>query len=235
MRGISTSAKEPVDSVSSFGAIERRNTREGVYAVPLGQSPVFGSPKAKVTMVMAFEFACPYCRKAWDTVDALQKKYGKDLRVAYKQLIVHPSKATTPAYAACAAAHQGLPKWRKLADLMWAKAFDAQDFSSTNIDAIVKAAGLDVKRYEADITGPCAQEIADDQHLMQRLAITATPTFFINGRFFQGAQPQEKFEALIDEELAKATDAEKKGTKPERYYEDVVVANGLTEVPMPTP
>src|ERR1043165_4757597 len=46
-----------------------------VYAVPLGNSPVIGSPKAKVTMVMAFEFACPYCRKAWDTVDALQKKY----------------------------------------------------------------------------------------------------------------------------------------------------------------
>ena len=203
------------------------------YAVPLGPSPVFGSPKAKVTMVMAFEFACPYCRKAWDTVDALQKKYGANLRVAYKQFIIHPTKATAPAFAACAAAKQN--KWRKLADLMWKNAFEASDFDPQNIEAIAKEAGLDMKRYAADTTGPCIQEIKDDQDLLKRLAVNATPSFFINGRFIAGALAQEKFEALIDEEMAKATEAQKKGTKPERYYEDVILANGLTEVPAPTP
>jgi protein-disulfide isomerase len=204
-----------------------------VYAVPLGQSPVFGSPKAKVTLVMAFEFACQYCRKAWDTIDALQKKYGKDLRVAYKQYIVHPTKATAPAYASCAAAKQN--KWRQLSELMWQKAYEAQNFDPKNIETIAIDAGLDMKRYATDTAGTCVQEIQDDQALLRKLAINATPSFFINGRFLSGALAQEKFEALIDEELAKATAAQKKGTKPERYYEDVVVANGLTEVPAPTP
>jgi len=204
-----------------------------VYAVPLGASPVFGSAKAKVTMVMAFEFACPYCRKAWDTVELLQKKYGKDLRVAYKQFIIHPTKATAPAYAACAAGKQG--KFRELAKLMWERAFEAQNFDPENIEAIATAAKLDMKRYATDTGGTCVQEIGADQDLLKKLAINATPSFFINGRFMAGALAQEKFEALIDEELAKATEAQKKGTKPERYYEDVVVANGLTEVPAPTP
>jgi predicted DsbA family dithiol-disulfide isomerase len=92
-----------------------------------------------------------------------------------------------------------------------------------------------MKRYAADTAGPCVQEIQDDQVLLRKLAINATPSFFINGRFLSGALAQEKFEALIDEELAKATAAQKKGTKPERYYEDVIIANGLTEVPAPTP
>jgi protein-disulfide isomerase len=203
------------------------------YAVPLGPSPVSGTPKAKVTMVMAFEFACPYCRKAWDTVEALQKKYGANLRVAYKQFVIHPTKATAPAYAACAAGKQG--KFKKLAELMWKNAFEAQNFDISNIEAIAKEAGLDMKRYADDTGGACVQELKDDQDLLKRLAVNATPSFFINGRFIAGALAQEKFEALIDEEMAKATDALKKGGKPERYYEDVVVANGLTEVPAPAP
>jgi protein-disulfide isomerase len=203
------------------------------YAVPLGTSPVIGSAKAKVTMVVAFEFACPFCRKAWDTVEELKKKYGANLRVAYKQFVIHPTKATAPAYAACAAAKQS--KFPKLAELMWKNAFDALNFDPQNIEAIAKQAGLDMKRYGNDVAGPCVQEIKDDQQTLQRFAVNATPSFFINGRFMAGALPQEKFEALIDEELAKATEAEKKGTKPERYYQDVIIANGLVEVPASPP
>lgn len=203
------------------------------YAMPIGTSPSVGSPKAKVTMVMAFEFACPFCRKAWDTVGDLEKKYGTNLRVVFKQFVVHPAKATAPAYAACAAGKQG--KFAKLADLMWKKAFDANDFDPQTINAIAKEAGLDMQRYANDIAGACMQEIKDEQRLLQKFAVNATPSFFINGRFIAGAQPQESFEALIDEELAKANDAVKAGTKPERYYEDVVIAKGLTEVPATTP
>src|SRR5688500_9723846 len=34
-----------------------------VYSVDVGNSPVEGKPTAKVTIVEAFEFACPFCRK----------------------------------------------------------------------------------------------------------------------------------------------------------------------------
>jgi protein-disulfide isomerase len=36
----------------------------------------------------------------------------------------------------------------------------------------------------------------------QRLGVSATPTFFINGRRLQGALPIEAFAEVIDEELA---------------------------------
>ena len=75
------------------------------YGVPIGTAPTVGSPSAKVTLIMAGDFACPYCRKAWGTVEDLRKKYGADLRVAYKSFIVHPQVATIAARAACAAAH----------------------------------------------------------------------------------------------------------------------------------
>lgn len=200
-----------------------------VYSVPLGTSPAYGPANAKVTMVMAFDFACPFCRRAWDTVDALQAKYGKDLRVVYKHLIVHPSVATTPAFASCAANHQ--KKFREMSKLLWTKAFDVRNFDQENIDAIAKEARLNMDKYNGDVAGVCKDEIKADQDLMKKLSVNATPSFFINGRYLAGALPQGQFEALINEELAKANAKIKGGVKADRYYEDEIVAKGLKDVP----
>ena len=212
--------------------LRRELDRAAVYAVPIGTSPVLGSPRAKVTMVMVGEFACPFCRKAWDTVDDLRKKYGAELRVAYKTFVVHPQIAMPMQLAACAANRQG--KWRAIAELLWTKAFDVRAFDQANIDAIAAQAGLDTRRYLADIAGPCPNEVRDEIAMMAKLGVGATPTFFINGRVLSGAMPIEQFATLIDEELAKATAAIKGGVKPERYYEQEIVGRGLKELALPS-
>jgi protein-disulfide isomerase len=174
---------------------------------------------------MVGEFGCPYCRKAWGTVEDLRKKYGADLRVAYKSFIVHPKIATVAATAACAAGHQG--KFHEMAELLWVRAFDARQFDQANIDAIAKAAGLDMKRYQADVAGPCPSEVKAENAEMAKFGVNATPSFFINGRYLAGALPIEDFSALIDEELAKANAAVKSGVKPEKLYDTEVVGKGL--------
>ncbi len=201
-----------------------------LYAVPVGTSPVDGPANAKVTMIMAFDFACRYCRRAWDTVDELRKKYDKDLRVVYKQYVVHPDTAMYPARAACAAGRQG--KFHKLAGILWAKSFDAHKFEDAHIDKLAKEAKLDLKRYRADVE-TCIAEVTDDGTQMKKLAVSATPTFFINGRVVEGAKPQADFEDLIDEELAKADAAIKAGTPADKIYEQEVLAKGITEAAAP--
>ncbi len=212
----------------------REPDRAAVYSVPIVGDPAIGSPKAKVTLVMAMDFACPFCRRAYGTVDDLRKKYGTDLRVVYKALVVHPQVATHAALAACAANHQG--KWRQLADLLWTKSFDAHDFADATVDGLAAEAKLDLSRYQQDLVGPCPKEIKDEQAGLAKLGVSATPSFFITGRFMAGALPQADFEKLIDEELAKATAAIQKGVRPEKYYDQEVVAKGLTELaPTPVP
>jgi protein-disulfide isomerase len=44
-----------------------------------------------------------------------------------------------------------------------------------------------------------------------RLGITGTPAFFINGRTLSGAQPLEAFTRLIEEELARASVPQSEG------------------------
>lgn len=206
------------------------------YAVPIGKSPVYGSPKAKVTMVMAMDFACPYCRRGFDTVDELRKRYGKDLRVVYKPMIVHPSTARVPALAACAAQQQG--KWREMADLIWTKGFDLRASNSDwhtadHMAALAKQLRLDMKRYARDVDGICVGEIAAEEASMKKLGVAATPTFFINGRYLAGARPVDEFAKLIDEELAKANDAIKHGVKADQYYDQEILAKGQAEIARP--
>lgn len=201
------------------------------YGVPVGTSPTVGSPSAEVTLIMVGEFGCPYCRKAWDTVEELRKTYGKDLRVVYKSFIVHPKIATDAARGACAAAHQG--KFHEMAELLWSEAFDKRKFEAADIAAIAKLAKLDMKRYAADVAGPCPAEVTAENAEMTKFGVGATPSFFINGRFLAGALPIDEFEQLIDEEKAKADAAIKGGVKPEQYYDTVIVGKGAQELARP--
>ena len=199
-----------------------------VYAVRVGDSPTEGPAKAKVTVIVASDYACPYCERVVPTMDELRKKYGDDVRIVHKSFIVHTQQATTAAMAACAAHHQ--KKWRQVSDLLWSEAFDKRKLDDASIDAIADQAKLDLKRYRADVSGRCQQEVADDQAALQKFGVGAIPAFFINGRFTSGAQPLENFTKIVDEELAKANAAIGKGVKADRYYDVEIVGKGLTEL-----
>jgi len=63
--------------------------------------------------------------------------------------------------------------------------------------------GLDTAAFNACYgEGQFRADVASDYQEGQRIGVTGTPAFFINGRFLSGAQPYEAFASIIDEELA---------------------------------
>jgi protein-disulfide isomerase len=62
--------------------------------------------------------------------------------------------------------------------------------------------------------------------------VRGTPSFFINGRFFRGAQPFDAFKAAIDEELKKAEDKLKSGVSRQGLYA-AIIKDGLDKVAAP--
>ena len=66
--------------------------------------------------------------------------------------------------------------------------------------------------------------------VLQKLGVNGTPGFFVNGRFLGGAQPPERFKALIDEELSKAEARIAAGTPAAGYYQKYVLDVGRTEL-----
>jgi protein-disulfide isomerase len=206
-----------------------------VYAVPVDGDPFVGKADALVTIVKGYEYACPFCDKVRPTLEQLRKDYGDDVRIVYKQFIVHPQVATLPAQAVCAAHKQG--KFEAYDELVWEKAYRAnRDFSEANLEALAREAGLDVARWKADRDGSCKESIQEDHRELQAVGQGATPTFFINGRYMSGAQQITAFKKIIDEELVKAKERLATGTRRRDYYQTWVVDKGLAKfTPPPTP
>lgn len=201
-----------------------------VYAVPVEGAPYKGPEHAKVTVVKAFEFACPFCDRVRPTLDQLRQEYGDDIKIVYKDYLVHPSTATDPALAACAAHKQG--KYEEMTNLIWEKGFRAgRNLGRDNMEKLAGELGLDMARFKSDMdSDACKKDIQQDQAALARLGVSGTPAFFINGRFLSGAQPFPSFKRVVDEELKKASERIEKGTKLEEYYAKHVLEPGLKKL-----
>jgi protein-disulfide isomerase len=225
------SLDEKMAKVGTGAAAPRRPSRptpdpNKVYSVPVAGSPYRGPEHAKVTIVKAFEFACPYCERVRPTMKAIKEKYGNDVKIVYKHLLVHPQVATDASLAACAAHRQG--KYAEMEELIWEKGYKAnRNLGKDNMETLAKEVGLDMNKYKADIEGECKGVLQKDQNDVRKVGAGGTPSFFINGRFISGARPQQMFEAVIDQELKKANEALAKGAKLETYYDEYVVKKGL--------
>jgi protein-disulfide isomerase len=223
--------------------------RNKVYAVPVDGDPADGPADAKVTVVKAYDYACPYCEKVRDTMDDLRKKYGNDLRVVFKQFVVHPQVATAGALAVCAANKQG--KFMEMDRLLWDKGFKARQYDKDVGEGaqaqrcwdapagcsltvgFAQELGLNVEQFKADMKGECQALIQKDQRELTSLGVAATPSFFINGRFMSGAMPMENFVSLVDEELKKANEKIQAGTPAASYYQQWVLDKGLKQLERP--
>lgn len=224
--------------------------RSKTYAVPIENDPVEGPADAKVTLVKAYDYLCPFCERVRPTMEDLRKKYGNDLRIVSKHLVVHPPTATVGALAACAADRQG--KFPDMDRLLWDKGFKGRelhkdgvaqggqqcwttDAGCPSVVAYAQEIGLDVGKFKADMKGECQQVIEKDMRDLRPLGVGATPTFFVNGRYLVGAMPMDSFVAVIDEELKKANERIAAGVPAASYYQQVVLDKGLKQLEKPAP
>lgn len=194
-----------------------------VYAVSIEGLPFRGPADAPVTIVEGYEYACPACNVARQSVKQTFEKYGDKVRVVYKPYIVHPDRATDASIAVCAASKQG--KFDAMDTLVWEKGFAGRDLSPQKLQALAAEAGVDVERFTADLPA-CRQSVAQHHAELENMGQGATPTFYINGRYVVGASPA-KLHAVIDQELALAEERIGAGTAPADYYATWVVGKGL--------
>ncbi|MGA7124194.1 MAG: thioredoxin domain-containing protein [Polyangiaceae bacterium] len=190
-----------------------------VFKIPVGNSPVLGSPNALVTIVEFSDFQCPFCSRVEPTLKGLRDKYGDKIRLVWKNepLPFHPRAEPAAEVAMEVRAEKGDKGFWEAHDKLFEGQKDLSD------DAIVKAAvasGANGDKAKKAIADHTYKKLLDsDSDLAEDFQANGTPHFFVNGRRLVGAQPQEKFEAIIDEEIKKAQDAISKGTKPSEVYE----------------
>jgi protein-disulfide isomerase len=74
-----------------------------------------------------------------------------------------------------------------------------------SLEKYAQELGLDMGKFKQALDSDKFKAVLDaDSAEGMRVGANGTPTFFINGRTFVGAQPFESFKKVIDEELKKA-------------------------------
>jgi protein-disulfide isomerase len=205
-----------------------------IFQVALGDAPSKGEADAKVTIVEFSDFQCPFCGRVIETLQQLEKSYGRDVRWLFKHnpLPMHPD-APYAAKASIAAGRQG--KFWEMHD----KLFEANNshlagaLSRDKVLEMARALQLDLEKFKRDADSPeVADLIGADQAQAQKLGAFGTPSFFINGAKVTGAQPLEAFKAAIDAQLKRANEALAAGVPRSGLYA-ALIKDGIAEVAQP--
>lgn len=189
------------------------------YRIDIGKSHVRGSANALITIVEITDYQCPFCKRVQPTLDAVRAKYKRDVRLVHKHnpLPMH-NRALPAAIAAEAAGRQG--KFWEMHDLLWS---DIRMLTDERFEEYAAELGLNLRRFKRDLNDDgLAKRIKAEQAQGVKVGARGTPAFFINGRFLSGAQPQEAFERVIDEELKAAKALVKRGTKKSQVYKTLM-------------
>ena len=197
------------------------------FQVPLGGAPIKGSPSAKVTILEFTDYECPFCANGARTMEALLAAYPEDVRY---QVINFPlsfhKKAPLAARATLAAAQQS--KYWEMHDRLFAH---TDQLERADLERHARELGLDLARFGADLDGSTVDRLMEiDEATTSSVRITATPTYFINGRMISGARPLEEFKARVAEEIAFATQMLAAGVPPEQLYNEIT-SRGAAEIP----
>ncbi len=206
----------------------RQPDPNAVYKLELsGQLPQRGPNDALVTIVEFSDFECPFCGRVEPTLDQIAERYGNDVRIVWMNNPLPFHRNAGPAATAALEAFEqgGSAKFWAMHEKLFQ---NQRELTRENLERFAQEVGLNMQQFRAALDNNEHQaKIEAQQTIARNLGASGTPSFFINGRNLRGAQPLERFTAVIDEELAKARRLVEQGTPRAQVYAKTI-ENGAT-------
>jgi protein-disulfide isomerase len=148
---------------------------------------VAGNPKGDVSVVVFFDYACPYCRQGHADVTKLAAS-DPGVRIVYRDFPVLSPASEEAAMASLSAAQQG--RYARFHNSMFET---PGKVAHERTIAMVRTAGLDEMRTAKDLEAPALKaEIKKNLELGRALGLTGTPSYVIGNQILSGAVGYDK-------------------------------------------
>ncbi len=160
--------------------------------IDTSNSPIKGSPKAPIEIIVFSDFECPYCSNLAKILDKVLVRFPDKVKIIFKHCpLGYHKNAVEAAQAAIAAGIQG--KFWEYHDLL----FEHQkELSPQKLQELAEALGLNMEKFNKDRSSPeVTAIISRDVSQARALEIRGVPAVYINGVFQENTQE----EALIKE------------------------------------
>ena len=175
-----------------------------VYDIPVAKNaPSKGAKNAKVVIQEFSDFQCPFCSRVNPSIAQVMTEYGDKVRIVWRDYPLPFHKDAGPAAQAAREvfAQKGDKAFWAYHDLLFQ---NQKALSRENLEKFAEqVGGINMKAFKAalDSGKHKAGVDADVAAVAKAGARIGTPSFFINGKLLQGAQPYPAFKAAIDAAL----------------------------------
>lgn len=161
-----------------------------------------GGEDAPVTIFGFSSFQCGFCARGSQVLKRVADTYGDQVRIVFKNFpLDFQAQSEQAARAALAAGEQGRfwPMYEKLYA-------NQRELAQEGVfERLAQELDLDLERFVEDMNSEALRaQVEADAALGRSLGVRGTPTYFVNGEILSGAQPFERFKAIIDRELEKS-------------------------------
>jgi Na+:H+ antiporter, NhaA family len=138
---------------------------------------ILGASDAQITLVEYGSYACPHCRAANDTIASLRDRFGDRMRYVFRHRPLANNELARRAaeMAECAAPEQF---WKVHVELMTR----SETLTEDDLAAIKADLNLDTP----EVSDRARVRVDQDERTARANGVTFTPTFFINGRRYDG-------------------------------------------------
>jgi protein-disulfide isomerase len=223
-KAVQKNYEEPKKKPSKKKGKKKQQTK--VEYVPVSDDdPVAGAEEDYlVTLVEFSDFECPFCEKAYPTVNKIKENYGDKVRVVWKDNPLPFHKQAKPAARAALAAQMQGEFWA-MHDLLFK---NQKKLGQDGIyEQLASQIGLNMSKFKSDMNSEKAKKMLDeDMTLAKKVGAGGTPNFWINGVNVVGAQPYSKFKTVLDQQIERATQIkEEEGVSGDKLYKQVVELN----------
>jgi NhaA family Na+:H+ antiporter len=154
-----------------------------------GRDHVLGDAGAAITLVEYGSYACDFCRAANERLAGLRDQLGDRLRYVFRHRPLRGSDMARRAAELAERCTDPESFWKAHVALMTR----SPELTEDDIAAVARELGIG-----ADDAGEAVriarQRVAEDERSASASGVTVTPTFFINGRRYEGPWDESAFE-----------------------------------------
>ena len=165
-----------------------------------------GNIEASVTLVEYLDFECEACRAYYPMVKQLSSEFENDLRVVVRYFPLPGHKNSMNAALAVEAANRQGKYWQ-MHDILYEnqQAWGEKQTSDARLfETYAQQIGLNMDQFKDDTSNKeLRQRIERDKFAGQKLGVSGTPTFFLNGEKIPNPKSYDDFKSFIKAALLK--------------------------------
>lgn len=194
------------DGDDNKGAKRDKPSKDKKYDIAVPEdAPRKGAKNPKVVIQEFSDFQCPFCSRVLPTVEKVAEEYGDRVQIVWRNFPLPFHKQAMPAAVASWEVYQqaGDKAFWKYHDLLF------ENQKSLSKDKLVELAKK-VGGVDAGKVGKAVENLTHKDRIQKDMdavreagAQIGTPSFFVDGKLIQGAQPYPAFKSAIEEALKK--------------------------------